>query len=105
MAGLAPFVSTDEASVKPAAVNDCAEGFVKPPNVNTIGVDVDVCEQVAFSVMTTVWPVVFPVIPEHAPEKPETSVNAGELGTLMPAGKTTVIVDAVVKVPFDDDVK
>ena len=47
----------------------------------------------------------FPVIVEQAPEKPETSVNAGELGTLMPAGKTTVIVDAVVKVPLDDDVK
>lgn len=59
--------------------------------------------------MTTIWPVVLPVIPEQAPVKPETAVNAGELGTVRtvgtPVGKTTVMVDAVVNVPFEDDVK
>jgi hypothetical protein len=37
--------------------------------------------------------------------KPETFVNAGDEGTLTPAGKTTVMVDAAVNVPLDDDVK
>lgn len=87
------------------AAKVCAEGFVKPPSVKTIGVDVNVCEQVAFNVITTVWLVVVPVIPEQAPVKPETSVKAGDAGTLIPPGKTTVMVDAVVNVPFDDDVK
>jgi hypothetical protein len=40
----------------------------------------------------------------QAPEKPETAANAGDAGTPRPAGKTTVIVDAVVNVPLDDDV-
>jgi hypothetical protein len=73
--------------------------------VKTIGVDVEVCAQVPFNVITTVWPVVLPVIVEQAPVKPETFVKAGEPGTLIPVGKTTVMVDAAVNVPLDDDVK
>jgi hypothetical protein len=103
--GLTTPVSTDDARVKPLGWNVWAEGFVKPPSVKTIGVDVEVCEQVPFSVMTTVWVVVVPVIVEQAPVKPETFVNAGDEGTLTPAGKTTVMVDAAVNVPLDDDVK
>jgi hypothetical protein len=103
--GLTALVSTDVARVKPPGWNVWAEGFVKPPSVKTIGVDVDVCEQVPFSVMITVWLVVEPVIPEQAPVKPETAVKAGDAGTLSPEGKTTVMVDAAVNVPLDDDVK
>jgi hypothetical protein len=68
-----------------------------------MGVDVDVCEQVPFRVITTVWLVVDPVIPEHVPVKPETSVKTGDAGALK--GKTTVMVEFVVNVPLDDDVK
>jgi hypothetical protein len=102
--GLTAPVSTDEARVKPLGWNVWAEGFVKPPRVNTAAVDA-ASEQVPFSVITTVWLVVLPVIVEQAPAKPETFVKAGDAGTLSPEGKTTVMVDAAVNAPLEDDVK
>jgi len=107
--GLTAAVSTEVTRVKLLGGNVCAEGFVKPPKVNTIGVDCNVCEQLALSVIITVC-VTFdptPAILGQPPLKPETGVTITvPTGTVTFEEKVTVIVDAVVNnVPFDDDVK